>query len=136
MSHSLGGLKLEADFFVCFSGQKSKNIMQKFLKKGYSHCFVIQRLGAHCLSFDPLRSHLSIDLFGTQDLPLVLETLQKHNVTIVPVFRNVLTAKQKKFIHFNLPIKNCVEFVKHVLGLHHLLILTPYQLFQFLSKKA
>ncbi len=114
--------------WVVFSGQTDLTWL-KCLKPGFRHCYVLINDGERWTSIDPLshvtevavHHHVPTDF----DLP---DWLSRRGMTVVPAFiqRNIKTPAP--FMLFT-----CVEAVKRLLGLHRRFILTPWQLYKFLS---
>ena len=99
----------------------------RFLKKGFYHCFVVLGNGFDWILIDPL-AHFT-------------DTIILKNVNIKGYLRSqgyqlVLTTPQvPPYTKARFRPHTCVETVKRLLGIKNPYILTPYQLFQFLSKK-
>ncbi len=115
--------------WVVFSGQTDRPWL-KCLKRGYRHCFVIINDGRRWLSFDPMLNYTDIRMHHhippEFDLPSWFNA-RGHHVLSAPLCQR--PQKPAPFALFT-----CVEAVKRILGLHARLIITPWQLYRYLSK--
>jgi len=102
----------------------------RFLKPGFRHCYAIINDGAGWITFDPLASYTDIvthkDLNADTNLPL---WLQSQGDIVIPVQRNTNITKSAPPMFYS-----CVEALKRLIGIHHLFIITPYQLYRHLIK--
>lgn len=115
--------------WVCFTGE-TELWWLKALKKGFRHCFVIARNATHWLAIDPLSPHLEINILPIPhefDLP---DWLGKNGVTLS---RAAIRRDQHKSAP--LFICSCVEVIKRFLGIHNRSIVTPHQLYTFLTQQ-
>lgn len=115
--------------WVCFTGE-TELWWLKALKKGFRHCFVVARNATHWLAIDPLSPHLEINILPVPhdfDLPTWLE---KNGVTLS---RAAIRRDQHKSAP--LFICSCVEVIKRFLGIHNRSIVTPHQLYMFLTQQ-
>lgn len=114
--------------WVVFSGQTDMAWL-KWLRPGFRHCFVLLNDGRQWFSLDPLSNHMEVQVYnhlsGEFDLPGWLKK-RGHKVVKAPVMRS--HRKPAPVMIFT-----CVEAVKRVLGLHKARILTPWQLYKFLT---
>jgi len=103
----------------------------RFLKKGYRHCFVILNDGQHWISFDPMAHYSEIivhDVAPDFDMP---QWLAAREYTVMEVPQRDICIKPAPFA-----VLNCVESVKRVLGIHAFWVLTPWQLYKYLKRRA
>ena len=101
----------------------------KFLKKGFRHCFVLINDGQHWVSLDPLLNHTEVQVHNVPpsfDLP---GWLRGRGLTVIESPVDHAHRKPAPFMLFT-----CVEAVKRVLGLHAWHVLTPWQLYNHLTK--
>lgn len=115
--------------WVVFSGQ-ADIFWLRILKPGFRHCSVLLHDGAHWVTFDPLSNYTDIVVHNVPqdfDLPLWLRD-RGHSVVPAHLDRPSCPAPFALF--------SCVESVKRVLGLRKRFIITPWQLFKYLNKKA
>jgi hypothetical protein len=113
--------------WVVFSGH-CELAWLKILKPGFRHCYVLLNDGTHWISVDPMSNYIDINVHTLPpefDLPQWLHD-RGHTVALAPLRR---THKEAPWMPFT-----CVEAVKRVIGLHARKILTPWQLYQHLSK--
>ena len=104
----------------------------RFLKKGYRHCYVLICLSEKYnswLELNPMSNQLYVfkheSLLGLDYLNHLKTT---KNAVVVPVEFCQAPLKCAPLGFFT-----CVEFVKRILGIHKVSIVTPYQLYTFLT---
>jgi hypothetical protein len=119
--------------WVCFSGE-AEIWWLRLLRPGFRHCFAIARQEnekeKNWIVIDPLSPHLELAVLPLSagfDLPRWLRT---QNLTVVraPVRRD-----HKRPAPAN--IFSCVEVIKRFLGIHARSIMTPWQLYLYLTKE-
>lgn len=114
--------------WVVFSGQTELPYL-KWLKPGFRHCYVIINDGERWVSVDPLshftdvtvHHHLPADF----DLPRWLES---RGMTVIAAPRGHVPLRAAPLMVFT-----CVEAVKRILGVHERFIITPWQLYRYLT---
>lgn len=112
--------------FAIFSGQTDLPWL-RVLRPGFRHCFALLHDGRQWISYDPLASHTEL---MTHNLPPGFDLpgwLQSRGLTVVPAPMNRIR-KAAPLMPFT-----CVEAVKRVLGVRARLVLTPWQLYRFLT---
>ncbi len=124
------GAGMTRPVWVVFSGETDIQWLRRFLKPGFRHCFVLLRDGGRWISFDPLANYTEITCYGhlpeSFDLP---QWLESRGLTVLSASMERCASRCAPLMPFT-----CVEAVKRLLGLHRRLILTPWQLYRFLSK--
>lgn len=116
--------------WVIFRDKTELGIL-KPLKRGFRYCFVILNDGKRWISVDPLSNHMDVlvhDLDPDFDLP---GWMAERDCTVLPA----AVERDKMRMAPVLPF-SCVEAVKRVLGIHGWHILTPYQLYRYLQRRA
>tara|TARA_B100001989_G_scaffold251965_1_gene232584 strand:- start:952 stop:1401 length:450 start_codon:yes stop_codon:yes gene_type:complete len=119
---------LKQEVWVVFTAQSELPYL-KYLKEGFRHCFVVMCDGQRWVSIDPLAHHTEIyvqDCAADFDLPAWLEA-EGHVVVKTAIRQSIKPAPMMPF--------TCVEAVKRVLGIHKRRVLTPWQLYQYLSEE-
>lgn len=100
----------------------------KFLKKGFRHCYVLLKLngGSHWLELNPYSNQLILKEFwlGKRSDELVLFNENK-NARICKVKIEDAPLKCAPLGFFT-----CVEFIKRIIGIHSVMVITPYQLYK------
>lgn len=115
--------------FAVFSGQTDLPWLH-VLKPGFRHCFALLHDGRQWLSYDPLASYTELAVHRVPpefDLP---GWLAGRGLTVVPA--PVLKGRKPAPL---MPF-TCVEAVKRVLGIHARRVLTPWQLYRFLTRQT
>ncbi len=101
------------------------------LKRGFRHCFVVQRHPRHFVTIDPLYGQLEIMIHpATRGFDLI-QILKDHGLTVVPIHLN--PHKYSRSIHL---LCTCVTIAKRVLGLNAPFIQTPYGLYRALMRRG
>lgn len=116
--------------WVVFSG-KTELPWLKFLKPGFRHCYVVLHDGMRWVTIDPLSPHTEVlvhhHLSPEFDLIGWLELRGQQTVEAVADWSK---SKPAPFMLFT-----CVEAVKRILGIQNRSLLTPWQLYRFLTEK-
>ncbi|MCB1556899.1 MAG: hypothetical protein KDJ15_06255 [Alphaproteobacteria bacterium] len=116
--------------WAVFSGQTDLRWLRLLLRSGFRHCFVVIHDGARWILIDPLASYTDIAVQPVApdfDLPGWLAA-RGYRVVPAPLCRNC--RKQAPAM-----IYSCVEAVKRVLGVHKRGIVTPWQLYRYLTEQ-
>lgn len=116
--------------WVVFSGQTDM-FWLKVLRRGFRHCFLLIHDGRGWVTVDPMLHYLDVEVLRhispDFDLPHWL-CGQGHVVMPAAICRRRRRPAPVAFF-------TCVETVKRFLGLHHVLIFTPWQLYRYLRKE-
>ena len=121
----------DREFFVCFR-DTTKYLWTPFLKKGFHHCFVIERLEFIYLMADPSRVGLNLVLPAcTSEHNLI-----SHMMRLDPGLRvlHVMTHGSGSSLTLRPKILNCVSVVQYVMGIGFNFAITPHGLFKRLLK--
>lgn len=117
--------------WVVFCGQTDLWWL-KFLKPRFRHCYVLFQDRWQWVSIDPLSHCTQIDFHSHVhsgfDLPA---WLRGQGMIVVETQTKEPPRKCAPFMVFT-----CVEAVKRVLGIHRRRIVTPWQLYQYLTRKG
>lgn len=118
-------------FYVIFCN--AKHILSPFLKKGFSHCYAIEKLDYIYMLFDPTRYGLNVILPNCDSShPLVENMMILEDITVL----EVLLKNNTKSGVFRPKILTCVSALEFILGLTFgsFKALTPYGLYRALKK--
>lgn len=115
--------------WVVFSGESELRWL-RWLKPGFRHCFILLNDGQCWVSYDPMAHKTEIlvhHMPGFFNLP---DWLEKRG-------HKVMAAKPENVPQKTAPLGffSCVEAVKRVLGIHNILIITPWQLYRYLERR-
>lgn len=113
--------------WVIFSGQADMTWL-KILKPGFRHCSVLFHDGSSWITYDPLSNFTDItvhDVPAEFNLP---QWMRERGHTVIETQRQ-FPAKPAPLAFFS-----CVSAVKRILGLHKRFIITPWQLYRYLTK--
>lgn len=113
---------------VVFSGEADLKWLN-VLKPGFRHCFVILESDGRWILYDPLSHQTEITVIGGLSLQELMDGYRKHGFHVV-----AWVQRPARFKPAPLGLYTCVEAVKRVLGIHAPLIITPWNLFNFLIK--
>lgn len=121
----------ERIFYVVFSDSK-KYVWSPFLKGGFMHCYVIEKLELIWCVCDPTRIGLNITLpYCTAEHPLIERMME-----IAPDIRvlEVVTRGTVGSFLLKPKIMSCVSVVQYITGISFFLCMTPYSFFKKLLK--
>lgn len=103
-----------SDYYIAFTEADKRYWYMKWLKSGFSHCFVLKADRGVWLKYDAGHGELTVDVVKDWD------KLFKECIIV-----KINSKPRKKWVYFN----TCVSMVKLITGLGGL-ALTPYQLFK------
>lgn len=112
--------------FVGFGGTP-RFWWMRFLKKGYYHCFVILGNGYEWILIDSLAHFTDAIILKNIDIKTAFHAKGYTLIRTTPMIPKPSGAILMPY--------TCVETTKRFLGIKNRFILTPYQLFKFLSNK-
>ncbi len=116
--------------WVVFSGDTDLPYL-KFLKKGFRHCYILMSDGEKWFSIDPLAHKTEISFHSFLEpfnLPLWLKS---QGYTVLKVALDTPESKPAPIMFIT-----CVESIKRMLGIQKRSLITPWQLYRYLIKKA
>lgn len=114
---------------VVFSGDADLKWL-KILKPGFRHCFTILESCGRWVIYDPLSHQTEITVIEGLSLRELVHGYRKFGFRVIPWA--MLRARPKPA---PLGLFTCVKAVKRVLGIHAPLIITPWNLYNFLKNK-
>nr|DAS10157.1 MAG TPA: hypothetical protein [Caudoviricetes sp.] len=99
----------------------------KIFKPGFRHCYVILEFGNEFwLELNPFSNRLVVRIYPHYaDSDYISYLKENYPVTILEVEIDNVPLKCAPLSAFT-----CVEFVKRMLGIHDVLVLSPYQLYK------
>ncbi|CAA6605883.1 conserved hypothetical protein [Rhodospirillaceae bacterium LM-1] len=98
----------------------------RLLKPGFRHCFLLLRKGGQWVVYDPLAHHTRIDLVDAGYE--LLDVFSEKGCRLIPADIKVPPLAPAPWRPYS-----CVEAVKRALGLKAGWVLTPWQLYRFLT---
>lgn len=119
------------EWYVCFRDARANHWVQRFLKKGFEHCYAFKTSpgGQFYITLNPTYSHLDVDLLSVNEENFNMLT---NNCKFVKIIVKYDTSHKRGGIcHFN-----CVEVVKALIGVKGFFIFTPHQLYKRVAKWA
>jgi len=114
---------------VMFSGRSDLKRLA-WLKPGFRHCFAAIECDRHWVLYNPLSHSTEIALLGTIDPDALATWYRDQGCRVVPWVRRPAPLMPAPFGFYT-----CVEAVKRLLGIHARLVLTPWNLYNFLKNK-
>jgi hypothetical protein len=99
------------------------------LKKNFRHCSILLIDEQIMISLDLIGKKLEIDLCEILDLPEFERQLEVEHITVLKTKIRPVGPSW-----FSLIPVNCVELAKRILGIRAWGVLTPYQLYKFLTR--
>lgn len=112
--------------YVGFGGE-SRFWWMRFLKKDFYHCFVVLGNGYEWILIDTLSHFTDILVLKNVDIK---KALKAHGYKLIRTTPHIPETSRAVLMPLT-----CVESAKRFLGIKNRFILTPYQLFKFLSQK-
>lgn len=103
----------------------------RVLRPGFRHCFLALNDGRHWLTLDPLATYTEVAVQPVPadfDLP---DWYRAEGHIVVPAAVDRGRARPAPWAPYT-----CVEAVKRALGIHDRWLLTPYQLYRHLRRRA
>ncbi len=100
----------------------------RFLKQGFRHCFVllISREQKVAILLNPRSNQFDVQIFHNCDSDSIIRNFSLvDSRTIIRTHLTQAPLKSAPIMFFT-----CVEFVKRLLGIHSISIITPYQLYK------
>jgi hypothetical protein len=103
----------------------------KILKKGFRHCFVILQQDARWMLIDPRCDMTEVKLLPHPVHFNFPRYFQQQGKIVLKVPRQATPRKVAPLFPMS-----CVETVKRMIGLHRRFILTPHQLYKYLTHSS
>lgn len=103
---------------------------QRFLKPGFRHCSAILDLGEGWLLFDPLSNATAWHRLPPSSKSELIAAIRGHGSEVIELSVRPVTPRVAHFAPYT-----CVEAVKRCLGVSAPHVLTPWQLFRWLSRQ-
>ena len=121
---------LYARALVVFSGRTGVRWL-RWLKPGFRHCFVAVDDGIEWLTVDPLLHRLEIRASGLPSAFDLAAEYRRMALDVIEVIPAPVALRRAPFGLFT-----CVETAKRLLGIRAPWVLTPWQLYRLLSRRA
>ena len=102
----------------------------RWLRRGYRHCFTAVRSGDHWIICDPLKNHFEFSIINIPsdfDLPGFYH--DRGHIVLTGEIR--IPIRQEWIVP---ELLTCVSVVKKIIGIRCIWAMTPWQLFQALSR--
>jgi hypothetical protein len=100
----------------------------KFLRRGFRHCFILLRFADIWISIDALAHKTEIVRIDLPDLINLKQWLETNGDIVIKC--PISKAKEKPI---GPSVFSCVESVKRIIGIRKQLIITPWQLYKFIT---
>ena len=120
----------EREFYVIFT-DTDKHIFSFWLKKGFRHCYVIEKLEYIYMMIDPTRHGLNIALptCGSEH-PLIENMIElAPDITVL----KILTSGEGTPAVLRPKLMTCVSLVQYILGVSFSFCITPFSLYNKLK---
>jgi hypothetical protein len=102
----------------------------RWLRPGFRHCFIAVADGGCWLTIDPLLHRLEVRATGLDSGFDLVGAYREMDLTVVAVTPRPVALRRAP-----LGVFTCVETVKRVLGIRARRIVTPWQLYRFLTHR-
>lgn len=103
----------------------------RMLKPRFRHCMIIVGDGGEWILLDPLSNGLQVTRMGALPPNDLMEIMRESGLTAVPVQRAAPYRRELPWAPFT-----CVETVKRTLALRGRFVVTPWQLYRRISRRA
>lgn len=121
------------ELYVCFHDD-TEYFGSAFIKRGFKHCFVIERQPLGWIVLDPSRSELSATILPARWDTDMMATFKANNSNVVVL---KLYVKYTRTSNYPRPgINSCVGVVQYILGVYWPFTFTPYRLYNKLIKQT
>lgn len=124
--------KIVVEYYIVFTGSNLKHWVMKWLHPTIKHVYAVKLSpgGHYWIVTNPMSGYTDVDLLPVEHYPDVRD-IAGVDAVVLPVKAFIDQAKPRYQICFF----SCVEFVKSLLGVKNSLIITPYQLYKYLTKQ-
>jgi len=116
------------DWYVVFTPPERETWYTRFLEPGFGHCYMVRWDGFNWLRIRPDLSHCHIEILPVADSASVEDVVRGN----VAVYVEVPAEQARIRIPWLITLATCTEACKAVLGIRTPLVITPYQLFNYL----
>ncbi len=113
---------------VVFSDDADLNWL-RILKIGFRHCFIVLESCGGWVIYNPLSHRTDISVVEDDDVFDLIHLYRARGMRVVPW---VVRRPPKRSAPVGL--YTCVEAAKRILGIHSRLVITPWNLYNFLKK--
>ena len=121
------------EIYTIFHGN-SRYFGSKYLVKGFTHTFVIERCARGWVCIDGNRSSLEVKILPVSSQIDMMHVFAKQNPT--SHILKIYTSDSGKQIFPRLGLISCVSTVQYLLGVYWPTVLTPYALYNKLLKNG
>lgn len=102
----------------------------RLLRPGFRHCFLLRRHAAGWLLYDPRSDRTELTLWPPCGAQPLINALKERGYIVVPA---AIPPESRQ--PAPLGLFTCVEAVKRVLGIRRRWLLTPWQLYRWLTQR-
>lgn len=128
-SHLPKTMQVPQKAWVVFSGE-SELFWLRWLKPGFRHCFLLLNDGQCWVSYDPMAHKTEILVHHMPAFFNLPDWLEKRGHLVVEASLEDAPQRSAPIAFFS-----CVEAIKRALGIHKILIFTPWQLYRYLAHR-
>lgn len=116
------------EIYVVFTDQTDIRVL-RFLRRGFRHCYVLFCFDGLWICVDPLLHKTEVMRLDLPENFTLQQWLEQQGDRVVRVTKT----EPEPRILFPMPI-SCVESIKRILGLQRAAIITPWQLYKYLTR--
>ena len=113
--------------YVIFDDSRSRWL--KLLKPNYRHVSVLLPVDDYYIHIDPVKSRIQFRVVTQEEAAAIYDETVYYDIAIVQTDVQPLIPVRRSPAFLN-----CVELVKNVLGIRKWWIVTPYQLYNYITK--
>lgn len=115
--------KKTENLYLVFN-QGGNRVFNFFLKKDFSHVFILKQIGKKWIVIDPCQSGLKVNQYEDVDLVNFYYLKKFLILKVIPLKKTI----DEKFLPRMMPFLTCVTLAKYAVGMKGLSF-TPYQLY-------
>jgi len=118
------------DYYIIFVNTDYRNVFLKRLKQGFQHVIAVKKScgGKFWIVTNPMQNYTLIDIIPIRDYPNVRDLILHPDATVVE-YRAFIKDRKRHRVHF----MSCVEITKSLLGIRAAWVVTPWQLYKYLT---
>lgn len=118
------------EYYIVFVNATHGGFFLKRLRKGFQHVFAVKLSpgGKFWIIINPLSAYTYTDILSVREYPGIDTLLYDPESTVVKYTVEIFERNRHR-----LSIITCVEIIKSLLGIQAAWVLTPWQLYQYLT---
>lgn len=120
--------RIRRRWFVVFEDPIEPRWFNRFLKKGFGHCYAMARSEEYWLIINPTLELIEFELRSVGSFKTAHEYAGEHAVVV-----EIDVSLRPNVSSCSIGLMTCVDVVKRIIGLRGMGVYTPYQLYRRLN---